>query len=89
MDTENKHCELWASLSLVAKKDDQHRGGPLRGGVLRDGAGGHHVRGGEDGQRDESNQLTVHCLLQPGGIGDGRQGQGGVHSGSDYGGPVA
>ena len=64
MDTEHKHYELWASLSLVAKKDDQQMGGPLHG-VLRDGAGGQHVRGGVDGQRDEGNQLTVHCLLQP------------------------
>ena len=37
--TEDNHCELWASLSLVAKNDDQYTDGTLHGGVPRAGAG--------------------------------------------------
>ena len=39
--TRDKHCLLWASLSLVAKNDIQHTDGTLHGGVPRAGAGGH------------------------------------------------
>ena len=73
--------------SLVAKMGNQDMGGPVHGGVLRQGAGEQHVRGGVDGQRDGGGQVDVQCRPQLGSnesenqVQDGREQSGGVHGG--------
>ena len=63
-DTNVKHCELWASLSLVANMDNQDRGGPLHDGVLCDGADGQQVCEGVDDQRDGAGRVEIEYLPQ-------------------------
>ena len=62
IDTDIKHCELWASLSLVANKENQGQGGPLHSGVHGQDAGALQVRGGGDGQRDDGEQSEMEYL---------------------------
>ena len=61
--------------SLVAKMGNQDMGGPVHGGVLRQGAGEQHVHGGVYGQCDGGGQVDVQCLLKLGGNESENKGQ--------------
>jgi hypothetical protein len=63
VDTDIKHRELWASLSLVASIGNQDQGEPLHGGVHGQGAGALHGHGDVDGQRDDGDTDSAKIYL--------------------------
>ena len=62
-DTDIKHRELWASLSLVANIGNQDQREPLHGGVHGQGAGVLHGHGDVGGQRDDGDTDTDKIYL--------------------------